>query len=183
MKKLSLVALAALLLIGGGCTSQTPANQAPTNATVAGASTEAELKVVLEKSYDDAHAALVEKNFKKFIASFSKHDDRLTEKLFLDSQEILNKVFKRLDKSKFIAAYRKGDKAYMIRETYLDDPNFISIDGQIYDYKDGKWLIGEFSTSDSVSKDKAHPENDAPAVKKAIESIKADLENFKPGDR
>ncbi len=172
--------LVAILLIGGGCAPQsTPNTTANKNASV---NSEASLQIALEKAYTDMYATLVAKDFKGFTASFSRKDDRLTEKLFLDSQELLNKVFKPLDKSKFISAYQKGDKAFMIRQTYLDDPNYISIDGQIYNYKDGKWFIGEFSTGDSVSKDKEKPENDKTAVQEAIEGIKKDLENFKPED-
>lgn len=170
--------LVGLLLIGGGCATAQPSN--PITNTDSTQDAEASLKIALEKTYTEMHAALEAKDFNKFTASFSKKDARLTEKLFLESLTFLNKALKPLDQSKFIEAYQKGDKAYMIRQTYLDDPNFISLDGQIYEYKNGAWLIGEYSYGDSISKDKTNPTNDAAAIEQSIAKIKKELEGFVP---
>lgn len=177
MRKQLVFLTAILILTGGGCTTKPPAT--PTNQAAAPLS-EAELKNQLETTYNQVQTALNNSDYDAFISLFSKTDARATKKMFLDSLVMIKKEFKPLSERQFITVYQKGDKAYYIYRGYLSDPLFITIEGQIYNLKDGQWKVGEYSYSTSINKDKENPTNDTAATQKGIDEVKKELENYQP---
>lgn len=167
MRKLIPV-LIGLLLIGGGCS---PAKKSMDTAVI---------RQEVEAAYAQLTTAIEQDDMEAFLKVSPPPDDRkLTKEDWTKALPILKKEFKPLSADTFVETYYQDPRAYYFHNTYLDDPNFDTIDVLVFEKKNGGWILTSGGSSYSGPK-KENKNNEA--ISKWIRDFKAKLswKEFKP---
>ncbi len=138
---------------------------------------EKELRKELENAYNNVRQALIKKDYETFIKVIepAKPKAYVPKEQWPDAVGFLIGMYEDLKKLEFIKVVDKGEYAYMILRTYLDDENYITIDAFKFHKVKGKYILSGKGRGTSFPKDKDAKKMQA-NINEEVKKLEAKLE-------
>jgi hypothetical protein len=153
------------ILVGVLCVSLIIGISLANAKTTGGKKMNGEIRKELETAYNSLRKSISDKNYAEFSKLLEPAKDGMKvppkEKMSDEAWEGILDTFEDLANAKFITVKTKGDWAGYYIQTYVDDPNYLTIDLIKFHKVDGKWKVSGSRFGSSISKEAGADQNKA----------------------